>query len=265
MLQKFRLDSFWLCGIFAKRSIMATQQSSHNQQIIPSASIASSASSEMETEPASSESPATSSSSDTQTTIQTSSGLRRPTPPIYRSMVPGADTLLTPKQFAPLSINKIKSGGDDPRTWPTRVKRLMTELQLITDEPVANCSASPRGDDLTEWTAVINGPGGTVYEGGTFFLDISFPKDYPYIPPKVRFATKIYHCNINSQGMICIDILQQNWSPSLTVTKILLSICCLLCECNPSDPLVGSIATLFQTDREEHDRTARMWTTKYAT
>uniref|UniRef100_A0A8D0GYZ3 E2 ubiquitin-conjugating enzyme n=1 Tax=Sphenodon punctatus TaxID=8508 RepID=A0A8D0GYZ3_SPHPU len=125
--------------------------------------------------------------------------------------------------------------------------------------------AGPKGDNIYEWRSTILGPPGSVYEGGVFFLDITFSPDYPFKPPKVTFRTRIYHCNINSQGVICLDILKDNWSPALTISKVLLSICSLLTDCNPADPLVGSIATQYMTNRAEHDRMARQWTKRYAT
>lgn len=108
------------------------------------------------------------------------------------------------------------------------------------------------------------GPEDSPYSGGVFFLDIHFPADYPFKPPKVHFTTRIYHCNINSNGGICLDILKDQWSPALTVSKVLLSICSLLTDANPDDPLVPDIAQLLKTDRARHDSTAREWTSKYA-
>jgi ubiquitin-protein ligase len=144
-------------------------------------------------------------------------------------------------------------------------KRLQNECKEMISNPPANCSAGPiKPDDLFQWQATIMGPADSPYQGGVFYLKIDFPADYPFTPPKVIFLTKIYHCNINSSGGICLDILKDQWSPALTISKVLLSICSLMDDANPKDPLVPDIADLLVKNKSLHDENARKFTLRYA-
>lgn len=142
--------------------------------------------------------------------------------------------------------------------------RIQKELKDLQKDPPSNCSAGPEGDDLSKWAGTIIGPSGTPYEGGVFRLGIQFPNDYPFKPPRVSFHTKVYHPNINSQGVICLDILKHEWSPALTIKSVLLSISSLLSEPNPDDPLAGDVARVYKANRAEFERIAREWTQQYA-
>lgn len=143
-------------------------------------------------------------------------------------------------------------------------KRLSHEAQEMKTHPPENCSAGPDGDNLVKWKATIIGPKGSPFDGGVFHLDISYPTDYPFKPPKVKFATPVYHPNINKTGDICLDILKDQWSPALTISKVLLSICSLLTDPNPNDPLSPDVASIYKEDKLKYDKTARDWTMKYA-
>ena len=141
--------------------------------------------------------------------------------------------------------------------------RIKKELQDLWKDPPAYCSAGPENDDIFNWSAIM-GPKDSVYEGGVFKISIKFPERYPFKPPKCKFITRIYHPNINMGGGIMLDILKDQWSPALTISKVLLSICSLLCDPNPDDPLVPAIATQYMEKRMEFDLTAREWTQVYA-
>ena len=145
------------------------------------------------------------------------------------------------------------------------IKRLNKELKEIEINPSLNCSAGPINDDnIFKWNATIFGPDNSPYEGGIFSLNIDFPTDYPFKPPKIYFITKIYHCNINSKGLICLDILKDKWSPALTISKVLLSISSLLDDQNPSDPLEPEIASLYENNKAEFIKKAKLYTLLYA-
>ena len=77
---------------------------------------------------------------------------------------------------------------------------------------------------MTKWEAVIIGPDDTEWEAGIFKLQVEFPNEYPQKPPIVKFITKMFHPNIYQNGDICLDILQNKWSPIYNIASVLQSI-----------------------------------------
>ncbi|KAK8794825.1 hypothetical protein WA158_001806 [Blastocystis sp. Blastoise] len=144
------------------------------------------------------------------------------------------------------------------------LSRIQSDLAEMILSPPCGCTAAPKEDNIYEWIATLPGPPDSPYEKGVFTLHILFPDDYPFSPPKVTFMTRIYHCNINSNGSICLDTLKNNWSPILTISKVLLSISSLLADPNPSDPLVKALALELIKNPEQYMETAKEWTEKYA-
>jgi len=144
------------------------------------------------------------------------------------------------------------------------MKRLQKEITDLTRDPLSSITAGPVENNLFHWNATITGPEDSPYEGGIFCLDINFPKDYPFKPPKVKFTTKVYHPNISKDGTICLDTLKLSWSPALTLSRVLLSISSLLTDPNPDDPLEPEVAHVYKNSRDTFEEIARRWTTEFA-
>lgn len=142
--------------------------------------------------------------------------------------------------------------------------RIRAELNEMKKDPPVNCSAGMNNGDPRHWVATIIGPDDSPYQGGIFYLDIHFGSEYPFTPPKVNFRTKIYHPNISNTN-ICLDILKDKWSPALSISKVLLSLCSLLTDPNPDDPLDTEIGQLYKSNLEEYNNMAKTWTLTYAT
>ena len=144
-------------------------------------------------------------------------------------------------------------------------KRITRELNDFQKTAPENIAAGPEDDsNVFKWQGTLMGAPNTPYEGGTFFLNIQFPNDYPFKPPKIGFTTKIYHPNINSKGEICLDILKDSWAPNLNITAVLISLQTLLNEPNLDNPLEPQIAETYKTDKAKFDETAKKWTADFA-
>ncbi|KAJ6858447.1 hypothetical protein NC652_040895 [Populus alba x Populus x berolinensis] len=161
-------------------------------------------------------------------------------------------------------------------------KRLMRDFKRLQQDPPAGISGAPQDNNIMLWNAVIFGPDDTPWDGGgdvfitinpfwdvrsidlwtytyprTFKLTLQFTEDYPNKPPTVRFVSRMFHPNIYADGSICLDILQNQWSPIYDVAAILTSIQSLLCDPNPNSPANSEAARMFSETKREYNRRVR--------
>ncbi|CAD8094320.1 unnamed protein product [Paramecium primaurelia] len=145
------------------------------------------------------------------------------------------------------------------------LKRIKKELEDLPKDLPTNCSVNLFEDqDLYKWKATIVGSEGSFYQGGRFNLQIEIPNDYPFRPPKVWFLTPIYHPNINSHGQLSLDVLKDQWSPALKISKILSIICEVLEDPNPDDPLDPEIAKIYKFNKQLFIKNVQEWIQKHA-
>ena len=105
-------------------------------------------------------------------------------------------------------------------TTPAR-RRLMRDFKRLQEDPPPGFSGAPSDNNIMIWNAVIFGPKDTPFEDGTFRLKMEFSEEYPNKAPSVKFISEMFHPNVYADGSICLDILQNRWSPTYDVSAIL--------------------------------------------
>ena len=112
------------------------------------------------------------------------------------------------------------------------LKRLASELIHIRDDPTPLVDASPKPSDPWTWSGVIMGPPKTPYEGAVFFVELYFPTEYPFRPPKIKFLTPVYSASLKADEdpttsceccpAVCSTAFRDEWSPYFTIPLMLL-------------------------------------------
>ncbi|KAL7822949.1 ubiquitin-conjugating enzyme E2 [Trichoderma gracile] len=161
-------------------------------------------------------------------------------------------------------------------------RRLMRDFKRMQTDPPAGVSASPIPDNVMTWlvlpphastaatshadhvsssspcrNAVIIGPADTPFEDGTFRLVMQFEEQYPNKPPQVKFISQMFHPNVYATGELCLDILQNRWSPTYDVAAVLTSIQSLLNDPNTGSPANVEASNLYKDNRKEYTKRVR--------
>ncbi|CAD6185661.1 unnamed protein product [Caenorhabditis auriculariae] len=118
--------------------------------------------------------------------------------------------------------------------------------------------------NLLNWSILLV-PDKEPYNKGAFRVNIKFPVDYPFKPPQIIFATKIYHPNIDEEGKVCLPIIApENWKPATRTEQVMMALMSLINEPEPSHPTRAEIAEEWVKDRKKFNKVAEEYTKKHA-
>jgi ubiquitin-protein ligase len=120
------------------------------------------------------------------------------------------------------------------------LRRIVKEFENFQkDKPEGLSMKQVNENDAYKWHTIMVGPNGSDYESCKYLLSITYPYEYPFAPPIIKFLSPILHPNVNESGEICLNILKKDdgWSPALPISKVLLSLQNLLMEPNPDSAL----------------------------
>uniref|UniRef100_A0A8I4A0E5 Ubiquitin conjugating enzyme E2 A n=1 Tax=Callithrix jacchus TaxID=9483 RepID=A0A8I4A0E5_CALJA len=123
-------------------------------------------------------------------------------------------------------------------------RRLMRDFKRLQEDPPAGVSGAPSENNIMVWNAVIFGPGDVSRLG---LLSEAGP------PRRPRGSGRMFG-SVYADGSICLDILQNRWSPTYDVSSILTSIQSLLDEPNPNSPANSQAAQLYQENKREYEK-----------
>ncbi|KAB7495147.1 UNVERIFIED_CONTAM: hypothetical protein RMT77_003610 [Armadillidium vulgare] len=118
--------------------------------------------------------------------------------------------------------------------------------------------------NILQWQGLIV-PDNQPYSKGAFRIEINFPAEYPFKPPKINFKTKIYHPNIDEKGQVCLPIISaENWKPATKTDQVIEALVQLVNEPEPEHPLRADLAEEYTKDRKKFMKNAEEFTKKNA-
>lgn len=143
-----------------------------------------------------------------------------------------------------------------------RLSRELSDIIAAKSKTLQNIEASD--ESLLLWTCLLV-PEKAPYNKGAFRIEISFPIQYPFVPPKILFKTQIYHPNVDEKGEVCLSIITaDNWKPTTRAEQVLQSLVDIVHSPQPEHPLRSDLAEEFVKDNKKFMKTAEEFTKKNA-
>ena len=143
-------------------------------------------------------------------------------------------------------------------------KRLQKELQDLRNAGLkAFRDIQVDDSNILLWQGLLV-PDSAPFNKGAFKIEIQFPAEYPFKPPKLVFKTKIYHPNVDEKGQICLSIVSvENWKPATKTEQVIQALVNLVNKPEPDHPLRGDLAEEYTRDKKKFFKNAEEFTKKH--
>eukprot|EP00897_Mesotaenium_endlicherianum_P008085 jgi/Mesen1/7304/ME000374S06670 len=167
----------------------------------------------------------------------------------------------------------MSTTGGNENLAPKVVREIAKELKALHEAPPEGIRISANEDNLTACCILLGSfcplyPPctrlGTPYEGGLFRMKLMLGTDFPHVPPKGFFTTRIFHPNVAKNGEICVNVLKKDWKPTLGVRHVLVVVRCLLIEPFAESALNEEAGKMLMEDYEGYAKHARLMTNIHA-
>merc|ERR1712093_817310 len=178
------------------------------------------------------------------------------TPPLHQSQPQTLSRSREQRTTSP-KYTRTKAKMSSPR------RRIETDVMkmLMNDYEVTLVN-----DNMQEFYVRFKGPEETPFQGGLWKVHVELPDQYPYKSPSIGFVNRIFHPNIDESGSVCLDVINQTWSPMFDMINIFeVFLPQLLRYPNPTDPLNGEAAALLMREPKNYEAKVKEYVQRYAT
>ncbi|XP_017053066.1 ubiquitin-conjugating enzyme E2-18 kDa [Drosophila ficusphila] len=145
-------------------------------------------------------------------------------------------------------------------------KRMNRELALMLEDKqnlqFRNLWVEP--NNIYKWSGLLM-PVAEPYNKGAFKMEIDFPMDYPFKPPRIHINTRMYHLNVNERGQVCVPILEtEHWIPTTRIDQVLQVLLATINDPQPENAWHMEMAGEYHNDPVRFFRMADAWVQKYS-
>lgn len=143
-----------------------------------------------------------------------------------------------------------------------RLNKELADIRKADDKVFTDIQVDDH--NVLRWQGLLV-PDNPPYNKGAFRVEINFPPEYPFKPPKLTFLTKIYHPNVDERGQVCLPIITaEHWKPATKTDQVIAALVALIHAPEPEHPLRGDLAEEYIKRRAQFMKNAEDFTKKTA-